>query len=120
MTPEREPAPPPWGLNDIRNVAVGAILGGGSFVMVAELYKLNASLAAAAVVAGLALLFLLPRPVDLRAAVYAFFVPVAMSYGAAAQQYALLIIGGAVGISFLVEQTARRKSQSPPSPPTTP
>ena len=121
MTPEREPARPPWGLNDIRNVVVGAILGGGSLVMLAELYEENATLAAAAVVAGLALLFLLPRPVDLRAAVYAFFVPVAMSYGAAMQQYALLIIGGAVGVSFLFEQTAaRRKNQTPPSPPPSP
>jgi hypothetical protein len=117
MTPEREPPRPTKGLNDIRNVVVAAILGGGSLVMISELYEKNMKLAAAAMVAGLAIVFLLPRPIDLRAGVYAFFVPVAMSYGAATEQYALLIIGAAVGISFLFEQTAaRRKSHSSPSP----
>jgi hypothetical protein len=100
---------PSAGIGGVRNVAVSAVLGGGGVVMLSELAQQSPKLAVAAVIAGAALFAFLPRPIDLRSAVYAFFVPIAMSYGAATGQIALLVIGGAVGVFFLLEKTAARR-----------
>ena len=115
MTDAPEPRSAPPSLGSIRNLTVGAFLGGGGTVMLAELFEKNRELAIAALVVGVALLYFLPRPLDFRSIVYAFFVPVAMSYGAATEHIALLVIGGVVGVVFLLEKTAARK-KVPPSP----
>ena len=62
-------------------------------------------------VAGAAILALLPRPLDLRSVVYAFFVPIAMTYGALAGELAVLIVGAAAGAAFVFEKTAALKGR---------
>ena len=94
-----------------RGIVVCALLGGGSVVMMTELLNEHRELAIGAAAVAAALLVLMPRPIDVRSAVYAFFVPVTMAYGAATEHVALLLIGGAAGVFFLLEK--RRPADGP-------
>jgi len=95
-----------------RSIVVPALLGGGSLVMMAELVEKHLNLALTAGAVGAVLLFLLPRPLDIRSIVYAFFVPVTMAYGAATEEVVMLILGGAAGVLFFMEK-GRRRPQTP-------
>lgn len=92
-----------------RGILVAALLGGGSVVMMSELLATNRELALGAAAVAAALLVLLPKPIDVRSIVYAFFVPITMAYGAATEHVALLLIGGVAGVFFLLEK--RRPSR---------
>ena len=92
-----------------RNVVVAALLGGGSGVMAYELGRENLVALAGAVAVGALMLALLPRPLDLRSAIYAFFVPISMTYGAVTAYPAILIIGTIAGVFFLLEKTVGQR-----------
>jgi hypothetical protein len=54
---------------------------------------------------GVVMVLLLPRPLDVRAVVYAFFVPISMTYGAITGRTAILVVGAVAGVFFLLEKT---------------
>ncbi|MEA2624355.1 MAG: hypothetical protein QOD06_400 [Candidatus Binatota bacterium] len=88
-----------------RNLIVAALLGGGAGVMGWELAHESVVGLGGAVAVGVVMILLLPRPLDLRALVYAFFVPISMTYGAITGRTAILVVGAVAGVFFLLEKT---------------
>lgn len=97
-----------------RSLVVSALLGGGSLVMMSELVEKNLTLALIAAGVGAVLFYLLPRPIDMRSIVYAFFVPITMAYGAATEQLVMLLLGAGAGVLFFMEH-GRRRPETPAS-----
>lgn len=93
---------------DARNIIVPALLGAGSLVMMSELVEKNLTFAFVAGAVGSVLFFLLPRPVDMRSIVYAFFVPTTMAYGAVTGEVIMLLLGAGAGVMFFMEKGKRR------------
>lgn len=104
MTDERRPQNT---VSLVRGTVVSALLGGGTLVMLADLFEKKPDYAIGAIVIGVVLLGLIRRK-DVRSLVYAFFVPTTMAYGAVTEHVAMLLLGGAAGVFFLLESRRSR------------